>query len=172
MKRLLVSALARGLCAWRLRDRRLPSMEPALATSDAIGLPTDPDRDRTAIRVSFRGASRSQGRRKSRTWPCGGRRSSPPKRWRISWFRVVDRRHTEQVSGDRRRGRRRALALGGSSGSYGSWRRRSASGFDLAARYAGVTKQTMEILLGRGPKPDAMPDAYDAQSILNRSPGR
>jgi hypothetical protein len=81
------------------------------------------------------------------------------------WFRVVNR-STELVSGSRGGGT--SVGVGGSTGSYGS----SVGvgiGFDLSPdsrRY----ETTLEILLGRGAKPDDA-DAYDAQAILGRTSG-
>jgi hypothetical protein len=78
------------------------------------------------------------------------------------WFRVVNR-NTEQVGSYNRGGT--SVGIGGSSGSYGS----SVGvgiGIDLSPdsrRY----ESTLEILLGRGAKPDD-PSAYDAQAVLAR----
>ena len=78
------------------------------------------------------------------------------------WFRVVTR-NTEQIGG--RSGGGTSVGVGGSSGSYGS----SVGvgiGFDLSPdsrRY----ETTMEILLGRGTRPEGA-DTYDARSILAR----
>ena len=83
----------------------------------------------------------------------------------FQWFRVVNR-NTEQVGGRDKGGT--SVGVGGSSGSYGS----SVGvgiGFDLSPdsrRY----ETTLEILLGRGAKPDGA-DAYDAQSVLTRTRG-
>lgn len=79
-----------------------------------------------------------------------------------SWFRVVNR-FNEQVGG--RRGGGTSVGVGGSSGSFGSGVGVGV-GFDLSPD----TRQyqaTLEILLGRGPKPSD-PDVYDVQAILSR----
>ncbi len=76
------------------------------------------------------------------------------------WFRVVTR-NTEQVGGDRGGGT--SVGIGGSSGSYGS-----SVGVGIGFNLSGDTRQyetTMEVLLGKGPKP-ADPSTYDAKQIL------
>ena len=81
------------------------------------------------------------------------------------WFRVVNR-NTELVDG--RRGGGTSVGVGGSSGSYGSGVG-VGIGFDLSPDSRKYEAQ-LEVLLGRGSKPEGV-DAYDAQSILNRTPG-
>lgn len=79
------------------------------------------------------------------------------------WFRVVNR-SVELVSGEANRGT--TVGVGGSTGSYGGGVG-VGLGFDLSPdsrRY----QATLEILLGRGPKPSD-PAIYDARSILARS---
>jgi hypothetical protein len=78
------------------------------------------------------------------------------------WFRVVDR-HTEQIGGRRNGGT--SVGVGGSSGSYGSGVGVGLS-FDLTPD-SRKYETSMEILLGKGDKPGD-PNAYDAQSILDR----
>lgn len=78
------------------------------------------------------------------------------------WFRVVNR-STDQIGGRNKGGT--SVGIGGSSGSYGSGVG-VGIGFDLSPdtrRY----ETTMEILLGKGAKPDDA-NAYDAQAILAR----
>ncbi|MDP3739084.1 MAG: hypothetical protein Q8R02_16945 [Hyphomonadaceae bacterium] len=81
------------------------------------------------------------------------------------WFRVVNR-NTEQVDGRRAGGT--SVGVGGSSGSYGSGVGVGLS-FDLSPDSRKYETQ-LEILLGRGAKPEGV-DAYDAQAVLNRTPG-
>jgi opacity protein-like surface antigen len=81
------------------------------------------------------------------------------------WFRVVTR-NTELVGGRPAGGT--SVGVGGSTGSFGSGVG-VGIGFDLSPdsrRY----ETTMEILMGRGARPEGA-DAYDAQTILSRTPG-
>ena len=78
------------------------------------------------------------------------------------WFLVVNRSN-ELVGGYNRGGT--SVGVGGSSGSYGS-----SVGVGIGFDLSPDTRQyeaTMEILLGRGAKPDD-PNAYDAQAVLSR----
>lgn len=78
------------------------------------------------------------------------------------WFRVVNR-STDQIGGRNKGGT--SVGVGGSTGSFGSGVG-IGIGFDLSPdsrRY----ETTMEILLGKGAKPDDA-NAYDAQAILAR----
>lgn len=78
------------------------------------------------------------------------------------WFRIVDRR-TDQIGG--RSGGGTSVGVGGSSGSFGS----SVGvgvGIDLTPDRRKF-ETTMEILIGRGPKPDEA-RVYDARAILSR----
>lgn len=78
------------------------------------------------------------------------------------WFRVVSRR-TELAGGSRSAGT--SVGIGGSSGSYGS-HVGVGIGIDLSPdsrRYEAF----LEILLGRGQKPDGI-DAYQARQLLTR----
>jgi hypothetical protein len=80
------------------------------------------------------------------------------------WFHVVTR-NTEQIGGSYRQGGP-TVGIGGSTGSYGS-----GIGLGLGFNFGGDDRQyqsTLEILLGRGAKPSD-PNAYDAQSVLDRS---
>lgn len=79
-----------------------------------------------------------------------------------TWFLVVSRSN-DLVGGYNRGGT--SVGVGGSSGSYGS-----SVGVGIGLDLSPDTRKyeaTLEILLGRGAKPDS-PDAYDVQSILSR----
>jgi hypothetical protein len=79
------------------------------------------------------------------------------------WFRAVTR-NTERIGGSRGGGT--SVGIGGSSGSYGS-----SVGVGVGIDLSPDTRRyetTLEILLGRGAKPDDA-NAYDAQSVLART---
>jgi len=78
------------------------------------------------------------------------------------WFRVVNR-STDQVGGRNKGGT--SVGVGGSTGSFGSGVG-IGIGFDLSPDTRSY-ETTMEILLGKGAKPDDA-NAYEAQAILAR----
>ena len=155
MKRIAAALLALALTACATP----PTVYGPAATVDAMGWrQTKIEADR--YRVSFRGNPDRNGpqvedltlRRAAEITLQDG----------YQWFRVVTR-NTELIDG--RRGGGTSVGVGGSSGSYGS----SVGvgiGFDLSPDTRKY-ESSMEIILGRGAKPDD-PSAYDAQSILNR----
>jgi hypothetical protein len=155
MKRIVVALFAFALAACATT----PTVYGPAATADAAGWrATKIEQDR--YRVSFRGNPDKNGpqvedlalRRAAEITLQDG----------YQWFRVVTR-NTELVDG--RRGGGTSVGVGGSSGSYGS----SVGvgiGFDLSPDTRKY-ESSMEILLGRGPKPDDA-NAYDASSVMNR----
>lgn len=160
MKRIAIAALLSLAFAAPLAGcATAPTVYGPAATADAVGWrATRIEQDR--YRVSFRGNPDKNGpqvedlalRRAAEITLQDG----------YQWFRVVTR-NTEQVGG--RRGGGTSVGVGGSSGSYGS----SVGvgiGFDLSPDTRKY-ESSMEILLGRGPKPDD-PSAYDASSVMNR----
>ncbi len=81
------------------------------------------------------------------------------------WFLVVNR--FTDLSGGSSGGSSTSVGVGGSSGSYGS-----SSGVGIGFSFGPDTRRyesTLEILLGSGAKPTS-PDAYDARSVLSRTP--
>ncbi|CAN7151769.1 hypothetical protein LJR225_000169 [Phenylobacterium sp. LjRoot225] len=85
------------------------------------------------------------------------------------WFRVSDR--SMRATGGGSRGPRISLGVGGAD--FG---RRSAvgvgvgTGFDLGGGGGGAAAATLEVFMGRGPKPEGV-DVYDARAV-RRTLGR
>jgi opacity protein-like surface antigen len=146
MKRLVLSALAAlalAACA------TAPTVYAPAATSDAAGYRSNPD-------VKGPQVEDFALRRAAEITVADG----------YQWFRIVDR-HTDQIGG-RDRGRPSGgVGVGSSSGRYGS---STSVGLGLSFDLSPDSRKyetSMEILLGKGAKPSD-PDAYDAQSILDR----
>lgn len=77
------------------------------------------------------------------------------------WFDVVYRdseRDTAARSGSR-------ISIGGATGSGGGVSLGGGIGFGLGSASSGNAWTSLEILLGRGPKPDK-PSVYDARAVL------
>ncbi len=156
MKRIAAAVLlARARC---LRYGCRPSTAPRPLRAPSAGALR---RSRRTAIASPSAATRTRTGRRWKTSPCAVR---PRSRLQdgYQWFRVVTR-STELVDG--RRGGGTSVGVGGTSGSYGSGVG-VGIGFDLSPDTRKY-ESSMEILLGKGPKPDDA-NAYDASSVMNR----
>jgi hypothetical protein len=81
------------------------------------------------------------------------------------WFEIVSR--TDNQEGAYRGGSGMSVGVGGSSGSYGSSTGVGVGlSFPIGGGGGGATTTTLEILMGRGERPDR-PSAYDAMAVSN-----
>lgn len=153
MKRLLIPALAAlALAACASGPTRY---QPAAAPGEVGFRETRIEQDRYRVSFVANADVKNEGARANAL----RRAAEITVRDGYDWFRVVSR--SNDVSG--RSGGGSSVGVGGSTGSW-----RSSVGVGLSFDLSGDQRKfesTLEILLGRGPKPSD-PDAYDARSVL------
>ncbi len=148
-----LAALTLGACMSAQPYRAAPS-------SDAQGYLVQPI-ETNRYRVSYTALSPEDARR----WALR-RAAEVTLETGDEWFRVVNGYTDREARG--RSGS--SVSVGGSSGSYGSG---VGVGVGFGIPIGGSqekTRESLEIVTGSGPKPDA-PDAYDARSVLANTSG-